>query len=222
MKTALSVDVEEDFPPYYKTYDGIEGLKFIAEKLREKKCNATFFVCAELLDKKPEVIDIMRGFEIGCHGLRHVNLAELTVFQVEGEIAEAVQVFKEHNVKAYGFRAPYCSASYNVLSVVRKYFEYDSSFQFYSFGRMPGIEEMPVFTGGKIFGIDPRLFSLTISYPLKNKVYFTHPWEYGGFDFAKVEGKRGKLKPLGYSKENYAINLNRLLEKGTCSVKELL
>jgi peptidoglycan/xylan/chitin deacetylase (PgdA/CDA1 family) len=213
---------EPDFPPLYSTCMGSEGLKLIVVKLKGEKCNATFFVCAELIDSNPELVDILKGFEIGCHGFRHVDLAKLTEFQANAEIAEAVEVFEEHKVKAYGFRAPYCSVNYNVLNAVRTHFEYDSSMPFYSFGRMPGIKEVPVYTGGKMLGISPTLFDVVRSLPVKNKVFFTHPWEYGGFDFNKIAERRRSLKAFGYSKDNYAKNLDAILEDKTCSVKELL
>ncbi|MCX6695796.1 MAG: polysaccharide deacetylase family protein [Candidatus Altiarchaeota archaeon] len=219
---ALSFDVEPDFPPHYDTFDGVEGLKVVVELLRECKCNATFFVCAELLDKKPGIIDFMKGFEIGCHSLRHVDLTKLSEFQVSAEIAEAYETFEEHGVKVYGFRAPYCSVNYTVLSAVKKYFEYDSSMQFYSFGRMPGLPEAPVYTGGKIFGLNPAIFNFVAGLPVKDKVFFAHPWEYGGFDFGKVLERRRNLKALGYSRENYVTNLKTLLKQKTCSVKDII
>ena len=219
---ALSVDVEPDFPPQYSSFDGIAGLKVIVDALQEKKCNATFFVCADLIDKNPGIIDLLKGFEIGCYGLRHVDLTTLNELEAGGEIAEAYEIFMEHKIKPLGFRAPYCSTNYKVLSEVKKYFEYDSSMQFYGFGRMPGLKEVPVFTGGKMFGISPSLFRIVSGLPVKNKVYFTHPWEYGGFDFSEVAERRKNMRLLGYSKENYLKNLSYLLKKGTCAIKELL
>ena len=222
MGSALSVDVEPDFPPHYGSYDGLAGLKVLADTIRELKCNATFFVCAEMLDKKPEIIDVMKGFEVGCHGLRHVDLTKMTEFQVQAELAEAAEIFDEHKIKTYGFRAPYCGVNYTVMNAVKKYFEYDSSMQFYSFGRMPGIKEMPVYTGGKMFGVSPRWFNLINKIPLKNKVYFTHPWEYAGFNFSKIMEKRRNLKKYGYAKENYLTNLKTLLKGKTSSIKEIM
>jgi len=222
MTVALSVDVEPDFPPHYDTFKGKEGLKYIVDALKEKECSATFFVCAELFDQHPDLIDTLRGFEIGCHGLRHVNLTSLSQFQIEAEIAEASEVFNEHKIKAYGFRAPYCKVNYTVLSAVKKYFEYDSSMQFYSFGRMPGLAEAPVFIGGKAFGINPILFKALTKTPLQKKVYFTHPWEYGGMDFQRIMEKRQRMKKWGYKQENYKKNLEALLTEKTVAVKDVI
>ena len=220
---ALSFDVEPDFPPHYKTFKGVEGLEKINSILREHKSDATFFVCAELLDSNPEIIEYMKDFEVGCHGLRHIDLTKLTEMQLEGEILEAVESFEEHELKPRGFRAPYARINETVFKVLSKYFEYDSSLMFYQ--KKPEnleIKEIPIFNGGKLFGIKPSLFRKTLSLPVENKVYFVHPWEYGGIDFKLIEKKRKKMKALGYKKENYVKNLETILKEKPVRISHLL
>jgi len=210
----LSFDVEPDFPPHYDTNKGIESLEKITGMLSEYKADATFFVCADFLDKNPGILDYVGGFEVGCHGFRHIDLRKLGELQLEGEILEAVECFEEHGLKPRGFRAPYAGVNESVLRVVSKYFEYDSSLMFYQ--KKPDgvdIKEVPIYNGGKLFGIKPSLFRRTLSFPLENKVYFAHPWEYGGLDFRLIAERRRKMRVLGYRRENYVRNLRVILEK---------
>jgi len=218
----LSFDVEPDFPPYYDTNKGIAGLKKITEILRKHKADATFFICADFLDKNPGILKHMKGFELGCHGLRHIDLTSLSIMQLEGEILEAVECFEEYNLAPAGFRAPYARVNGNVLKVIAKYFKYDSSLLFYQ--KKPegvDIKEVPIYTGGKMFGLPSSIFKKTLHFPLERKVYFAHPWEFGGMNFKLIEAKRKKMKALGYQRENYVKNLELLLKKEPVRLSEL-
>lgn len=219
---ALSFDVEPDFPPHYSTNKGIAGLKKITEMLKKSKADATFFVCADFLDKNPGILDYMKGFEIACHSLRHIDLTKLTEMQLEGEILEAVEIFEEQGLNPMGFRAPYARINENIFKTISKYFEYDSSLLFYQ--QKPKnveIKEIPIYTGGKMLGIKPSLFKKTLKLPLENKVYFAHPWEYGGMDFKRITEKRKKMRALGYSQENYIKNLELILKEKPARLAEM-
>jgi hypothetical protein len=84
------------------------------------------------------------------------------------------------------------------------------------------IKEVPIYTGGKTFGIKPFLFKKTLSAPLENKVYFAHPWEYGGLEFKLIANKRRKMRILGYNQENYFKNLETLLKKKPVRLADML
>ncbi|VVB53975.1 Polysaccharide deacetylase [uncultured archaeon] len=220
---ALSVDVEPDFPPHYESLDGLgEGLTALVADIREANADATFFVTGELLDKKPEVLDLLKGFEIGCHGFRHIDLTELRDLQVYHELVEAMEAFNEHGIKPSGFRAPYARVNNMVLDSVRRIFEYDSSVVFYH--KQPHvIEEAPIYSGGKLFGFSNSWFNRIRHFPRpENKVFFIHPWEYGGFDFSKIMEKRRDQLKWGYAKENYRTNLKELLKEKTVRISELI
>ena len=124
---ALSVDVEPDFPPYLNTNKGVQGLEKIVELLKTHDSSATFFVCADYIEKNPQVVDLLRGFEVGCHGLRHIDYTTLTEMQIEGEFREALEIYEEHNLNVKGFRAPYARVNKTVLEVASTFFDYDSS-----------------------------------------------------------------------------------------------
>lgn len=219
---ALSVDVEPDFPPHYNTAKGVLGLDKICGTIREHGGDATFFVCGEFLDANPGVLDVIGDFEVGCHGFRHIDLTRLTEFQLEGEFREALEVFGEHGIRPKGFRASYAWTNYRVLKVASRFFEYDSSLSFRSLGRPGFIREVPLFLGGKFFGVSPVLFNLALKTPISNKVFFVHPWEYGGLEFEKIAEKRRWMLLLGYSKENYLTNLVELLKENPVRVAKLM
>ncbi len=219
----LSFDVEPDFPPYYDTSKGVEGLGAITRILRKHGSDATFFVCADYLEKNPGILDLLKGFEIGCHSLRHIDLTKLSPLQLEGEILEAVECLEEYGLAPRGFRAPYARVNELVLKVVSKYFSYDSSLLFYqSLPEGVQIPEVPIFTGGKMMGVRPSLFKRTLDFPLESKVYFAHPWEFGGMDFSLIAKRRKAMAVFGYNRENYAKNLEFLLKKNPVRLMDLL
>jgi len=218
---SLSVDVEPDFPPHFDTNKGIDGLENICELLRRYKSNATFFVCADFLDKNPEIVDLIGDFEVGCHGFRHVDLTRLSEFAIEGEIRESLEIFEEHGFNPLGFRAPFARTNEKILHIIKRFFKYDSSLHFYE-SKPKGIFEIPIFLGGKSFGVSPKLFNTCFSFPLKNKVFFIHPWEYGGLDFKELQSRRKRMMLLGYKSENYTKNLITLLKKKPRRLSDLL
>ena len=54
----------------------IEGITKILELLRKTETNATFFMVGELLEFKPELLDLIleNGHEISFHTMNHSNL----------------------------------------------------------------------------------------------------------------------------------------------------
>ncbi|ODS42808.1 MAG: hypothetical protein MSIBF_05895 [Candidatus Altiarchaeales archaeon IMC4] len=210
MAATLTIDIEEDFPPYLNTNKGVEGIKKIKELAGSKKLTA--FVCADFLAENPQILDYAKGWEFGCHGLRHVDYAKLPHDKVKSELEKSLEIFSEYGIKPKGFRAPYASVNETVLSVVAGLFEYDSSLGFFSRAKPPeGLKELPIFLGGKALGINPALFSVLMKMPVKNKVFFVHPWEVAGVEFSEIEKRRRIMKPFGYSRENYIINIKKVL-----------
>ena len=217
----LSVDVEEDFPPHLKSFKGFEGLKRIVGLIREYGCDATFFVTAEMVERKPEIVDLLKGFEVGCHGLRHVDYTKVPLAEFERDLSCAVDILKSHAIKPTGFRAPYARISEGMLKAVGRHFVYDSSKRFNEVGFLD-VEEVPIYTGGKAFGIRPSLFGILLKLPLGNKVFFIHPWEYGGLEFVEIASRRRGMGVFGYSQGNYLLNLRFLLSLGTRRLSELV
>jgi polysaccharide deacetylase family protein (PEP-CTERM system associated) len=109
----------------------IDGIDNIIDLLRKHDTKATFFVVGELLEFKPELLDLIleNGHEIGFHTMKHTRIDTenfKTVFEKE---------IKEFNIltngKSRGFRAPSFSLNENSSWVINTLNEnnyiYDSS-----------------------------------------------------------------------------------------------
>ena len=81
----LGIDFEDWFhPELIQKYNAtnrnepkvVKGIDKILELLRKNDTNATFFVVGELLEFKPELLDMIleNGHEIGFHTMHHTRL----------------------------------------------------------------------------------------------------------------------------------------------------
>ena len=109
----------------------IEGIHKILELLRKKETKATFFVVGELLEYKPELLDLIleNDHEIGFHTMKHDRIDSSISKE---EFDEEVKKFaKLTNGKSKGFRAPSFSLNTNsswVIDVLKENeYIYDSS-----------------------------------------------------------------------------------------------
>ena len=139
-KNLLGIDFEDWFHPElvqkYISKENhepkiINGIEKILELLRKKECNATFFVVGELLESKPELLDLIldNGHEIGFHTMKHNRIDSLdfkNIFETE--------IKKFHvltNGKSRGFRAPSFSlnqkSSWLINVLENNNYIYDSS-----------------------------------------------------------------------------------------------
>ena len=84
----------------------IQGINKILELLNRNDTKATFFVVGELLEYKPELLDLIldNGHEIGFHTMKHTRV-DTAGFQ--DEFDNEIKIFdKLTNGKSVGFRAP--------------------------------------------------------------------------------------------------------------------
>ena len=136
----LGIDFEDWFHPEliqkYISNDNhqpkvIQGIEKIINLLRLKDTKATFFVVGELLQFKPELLDIIleNGHEIGFHTMNHTRIDSLNFQEkFEQEIKEFHKLTDGHSK---GFRAPSFSLNKKsswIISVLEKNnYTYDSS-----------------------------------------------------------------------------------------------
>ena len=136
----LGIDFEEWFHPELiqdhiqkeqKIPKVINGIEKILELLRKKETSATFFVVGELLEMKPELIDLIldNGHEIGFHTMKHTRIDRIGF---QDEFRNEIEIFKKlTNNKSKGFRAPSFSLNEKsswLIDVLEEYnYEYDSS-----------------------------------------------------------------------------------------------
>ena len=111
----LGIDFEDWFHPeliqkYITKKDNqpkiIKGIDKILDLLRKKDTKATFFVVGELLEFKPELLDLIldNGHEVGFHTMKHTRI-DSPNFKEKFE--EEIKKFDElTDGKSKGFRAP--------------------------------------------------------------------------------------------------------------------
>ena len=109
----------------------VEGIHKILELLRQRETTATFFVVGELLEYKPELIDLIleNDHEIAFHTMKHTRIDSLN-FKDEFN-AEIKKFDKLTNSKSKGFRAPSFSlnekSSWVIDILEENNYVYDSS-----------------------------------------------------------------------------------------------
>ena len=111
----LGIDFEDWFHPeliqkYISKKDNqpkiIQGIDKILDLLRKKDTKATFFVVGELLEFKPELLDLIldNGHEVGFHTMKHTRIDSPNFKE---KFNEEIKKFDElTDGKSKGFRAP--------------------------------------------------------------------------------------------------------------------
>jgi len=109
----------------------IEGIDKIIELLRKNETKATFFVVGELLEFKPELLDIIleNDHEIGFHTMKH---ARIDLPNRKEQLEDEIKKFDRlTGGKSKGFRAPSFSlndnSSWLIEILEENRYEYDSS-----------------------------------------------------------------------------------------------
>ena len=109
----------------------VKGINKILELLRQRETTATFFVVGELLEYKPELLDLIleNDHEIAFHTMKHTRIDSLNF---EDEFDDEVKKFDElTNGKSKGFRAPSFSlnmkSSWMIDILEKNNYIYDSS-----------------------------------------------------------------------------------------------
>ena len=136
----LGIDFEDWFHPeliqkYISKKDNqpkiIQGIDKILDLLRKKDTKATFFVVGELLEFKPELLDLIldNEHEVGFHTMKHTRI-DSPNFKEKFE--EEIKKFDElTDGKSKGFRAPSfslnASSSWLIDVLEENDYVYDSS-----------------------------------------------------------------------------------------------
>ena len=109
----------------------INGIHKILELLRQKETKATFFIVGELLEYKPELLDLIleNDHEIAFHTMKHTRIDSP---EFKEKFDDEIKIFsKLTNGKSKGFRAPSFSLNNNSSWVIdtleKNQYVYDSS-----------------------------------------------------------------------------------------------
>ena len=136
----LGIDFEDWYHPelvqkYVKNLEHnptmFKGLDKIIDMLRKNETNATFFVVGELLEYKPELLDLIleNDHEISFHTMKHTRI-DSPYFKEK--FNDEINIFKKlTNGKSKGFRAPSFSlndkSSWIIDVLEENQYVYDSS-----------------------------------------------------------------------------------------------
>lgn len=186
MRVFLTVDVEQDCPPFRNTYRGItEGLPRLLKLLDDKGVAATFFTTGDVALRHPDSIReiVERGHELGCHGDTHARFDKMTGIAARIEISHATSILRRF-YPVTSFRAPNLKLPAECLMHLQALgYKNDSSEARHKnpgikCGSKGGIVRIPVSTTSLTLRL-PRYIRNHILVRLKDPVVlFVHPWEY--------------------------------------------
>lgn len=188
MKNAtLSIDVEQDCPPFLHTTRGVqEALPRLLELLDGEEIKATFFTTGQMAERFPALIEHIphRGHELGCHGYSHRRFDQLCPHAAREEIVRAQHILQQCGADVISFRAPNLRLPEAYLGILGKqHFRIDSSIARYK----PPFVQKPLRVGS-IMRIPVSLTSSVLRLPVAllwrwlarfdDLVLFAHPWEF--------------------------------------------
>lgn len=209
-RVILTIDVEQDCPPYLSTTDGMkQGMPKLLDLFKNEHVSATFFTTGEMAMQFPDLMTRMvnEGHEIGCHGHTHRKLSELSYEEADWEISESIKILRQY-ANVTSFRAPYLSFPNDYLSIlIKQGFLLDSSLSrseknSHTKINAPGIKRIIPNLPCICFRL-PRFF---FTHQIKNQdtvMLFMHPWEF--IDMSK----RGIRFDRYFNTGDYAINALR-------------
>ena len=130
-RVAFTVDVEQDAPPYFATWRGMEdGLPRLCELLERYAIHATFFVTGVAALRYPLLVQsAAASHEIGCHGFNHERYDRLPADEQNTLIRKATQSLRQVTSRSLnGFRAPNFRYDDHTMRAVREAgYTYDAS-----------------------------------------------------------------------------------------------
>jgi len=130
-QVALTIDVEQDAPPFFNTWRGVEkGLPLMLEVLAKHNVPATFFITGLAAERFPGLIaEISQKYEVSCHGYEHERFDKLAVEEQRERIQKATEILQKiTGTKPLGFRAPNFKFTVQTLTILEEIgYVYDAS-----------------------------------------------------------------------------------------------
>ena len=188
-RVCLTVDVEQDCPPYLNTWRGLdEGLPRLLEVLAGHGVQGTFFTTGETARKFPQRVGeiVAAGHELGSHGDTHRRFTTMNATAARDDLAAAAATLRAF-APVRGFRAPWLDFPAEFVPLLAELgFAYDSSQARYKFGarHRPAPAALPRVAASATSSVlrlprvlrRPWLAALT-----EPAVLFVHPWEFVDF-----------------------------------------
>lgn len=188
MQVCITIDMEQDCPPFRSTYNGVEnGTPQLLELFKEEAIPATFFTTGDVARRYPQVVDaiVQSGHELGCHGDTHKRFGNMEPAEAREELRSASQTLRQH-APVVSFRAPNLDFPDSYVPFLRdEGYQVDSSRGRHkqgSFFTKPVVEE-----GMRRIPASIMPSALRTPGPIRNAlcrllespaVLFFHPWEF--------------------------------------------
>jgi peptidoglycan/xylan/chitin deacetylase (PgdA/CDA1 family) len=227
MKTvALTVDVEQDCPPFLQTRRGIEeGLPQLLTLFREEGIEATFFTTGQIAESYPHLVGriLEQGHELGCHGHTHRRFDQMNPAEARAELNAAKQILDGFGSPTVSFRAPNLALPENYLGIVEEQgFSIDSSQATYkppfpkTWSKVGRLLRIPATATSSILRLPP-----VMAWPILSRhatpVLFVHPWEF--IDMSKTGVRLDcRLNTGGKALGHLRKAIRRFHERGYCFV----
>src|SRR3989338_6108592 len=186
MKVCLTVDMEQDCPPFLNSYRGvIDGTPALLSVLAEEKIPATFFTTGDVARRFPETVEkiVQEGHELGCHGDSHRRFDQMNREEAASEIDISTKTLR-HFYPVTSFRAPNLQFPAPYLSFLEKQgYALDSSEAKYKRREQDrafrgSLHRVPASVTSSVLRL-PKWFRYFYFRCLKEPVVlFVHPWEF--------------------------------------------
>lgn len=192
-RVVLSIDCEQDCPPFLQTYRGMEeGIFEFMSCLHEYEVKASFFVTGDVARRFPGTIRkiVKEGHELACHGDSHDRFDRMDLFHARLEIQKSTETLRQFS-EVTSFRAPNLAFPAEYYDILEE-FHYlrDASEAKYKRRKKIStrLKRYPASMTSSLLRI-PKLLRFPMMIRHKEPlVLFTHPWEY--VDFRKEKKMR--------------------------------
>jgi peptidoglycan/xylan/chitin deacetylase (PgdA/CDA1 family) len=191
---SLTVDVEQDCPPFLGTWRGIEeGVPLLLDLFEAAGVSGTFFVTGEVARRfPPSVMAIVAaGHELGCHGDVHADFSRLSAEEARRDLQAACDTLRAF-APVTSFRAPYLRFPRAFLHLLEGAgFRVDSSEARYKgFGvrarRDGALTRIPASLTSSLLRCPWPVRRAALARLRDPAVLFVHPWEFVDFRRAPI------------------------------------
>ena len=180
-KVLITIDVEQDCPPYLTTVNGmVNGMPALLDLFAQENISATFFTTGRIAEQFPDIVHriVNEKHELGCHGHTHSRFDQMSYEEASFEIKTAAAILRKYT-SVVSFRAPYLSFPQAYLPIlVDCGFQIDSSIKCNKKFDIPAnIKRTPVSLPYACFRFPFYLPTFCLS-NIDTEVMFMHPWEF--------------------------------------------
>ena len=186
LRACITVDTEQDCPPFMSTFRGIEeGLDPLLQLLDDEHVAATFFTTGDVAVKYPNAVEriVTLGHELGCHGHTHRSFLSMDHATAETEIQASSDALRRFT-SVLSFRAPYFAFPDRYLSLLENHgFLADWSQAKYklAYYRRPArtsLTRIPASATSSMLRLPGWMRNRWLNALSSPLVLFVHPWEF--------------------------------------------